>query len=441
MFHVLSEKLTSVLRRIKGKVRLSPHEMEEEITKLRIALLEADVNLAVARAFVANIRHEAENLYREGNLTSAESLTRLIQDEIVRALGGDNDGTGTSLSLRRDNPILIMGLQGSGKTTTAVKLAYRLKNQGFRPILVCLDTKRPAALKQLNILARNAGVDSFSYHSGELTEMIKSAQDYADSQKFKPVIFDTAGRLHIDEEEISQLREIKSLVAPGEALLVADASTGQDAVNIAKTYEEKVGLTGIILTKADSDAKGGAALSIYYAIGKPIRYIGTGEKIDDLEEFEPKRWAKRLIGLGDLETFAEKVSMELSKNDIQNLQEDILSSKFTIESFLKTLKTTKTVGNLISLINYLPGVNISKEQMEEGILRMKQFEAIALSMTKAERQKPSILNASRKRRIARGSGTTVQQVNLFLKQFEQMQSTVEALKMPLGRRKNKKRRN
>ncbi len=428
MFSAISERFVTIIRRIRGKVSLTPAEVERELAHLRIALLEADVQLQVTRSFISEVR-ERINQESRSSLSTADQLTQIIYETLVSTLGGDtvpeNAGAPPHSAPKS---ILLLGLQGSGKTTSAVKLGKLYRSKGFKPLLVCLDTKRPAASEQLSVMAKNAGLEVLCNNSRDSISLANTALQAGKAGRFLPVILDSAGRLHIDEMEVTELKLVKEAVQPCLAILVADASTGQDAVNIAKSFEEKIGIDGVMLTKVDSDARGGAILSMLKVTQKPILFVGTGERPEDIDPFEPREWAKRILGIADIETLMGTVRAEYSDPAMQEIEATLKEGHFTVQSFLEISKSTRKANNLTRMLSYLPGVRISAEQVEEGMRRLRRMEAIASSMTPLERRNPKLLNASRKRRIAKGSGTTVQEVNIFLKQFEDMKSAIKHLK-------------
>ena len=422
MFNSLSDRLGKIISGIRGRVRLTPGEVEAGLREIRLALLEADVNLKVARDFTGNLREKLTGEDVGKGLTSAQQIIKLVHEELIRVLGGEEASQLASTSYAgRFAPIMLVGLQGSGKTTTAAKLALRFKGEGQRPLMVALDLQRPAAVEQVAILAKQTGVPSFGGTSKTPLQLAKDAVAFAKKEGLNPVVLDTAGRLQIDDALMDEAKAIKDAVQPAEVFLVADAMTGQEAVNIAQAFNERIGITGVILSKFDSDTRGGAALSIRETVGVSIRFVGTGEKPDALEPFFPDRWASRILGMGDVLTLIEKVEQTVQVEDAEAIQKRLMKDRFTLEDYLKVVEQTQKMGPLGQMMKLLPGVRLSEDDLALGEKELERTKAIVRSMTRGERNEPGLLNASRRRRIALGSGTTVQDINRFIKQFKEMQ--------------------
>jgi len=408
---------------------LSASEVESGLREIRLALLEADVNLRVARSFTDRLREKllGESVARA--LTPAQQIIKMVYEELSEALGGEAAGVLAGKSYAGQfSPMMLVGLQGSGKTTTAAKLALRFRTEGQRPLLVALDLQRPAAVQQLQTLAAQVGVACYAASVASPVELAEAALPRARKDGFSPLVFDTAGRLQIDDQLMDELVAVKAVVHPVEVFLVADAMTGQEAVNIASTFQQKVGLTGVILTKFDSDTRGGAALSIRESVGVTIRYVGTGEKIDALEAFVPQRWASRIMGMGDVLTLIEKVEQAVEAEDALAIERRLMKERFTLDDFLSVLEQTRKLGPLSQMLKLLPGFRLTEEQIALGEKELSKIKAIIHSMTQEERTEPGVLNASRRRRIAAGSGTAVQDINRFMQQFREMQRLMKHLK-------------
>lgn len=418
-FESLSERLQGVFKKLRGKGKLTEKDIKEAMREVKVALLEADVNFKVVKDFINSVTEKALGQEVMESLTPAQQVIKIVHEELIKLMGSVE----SRLNLGSKVPAVIMmvGLQGSGKTTACGKLANLLKKQGKNPLLVACDTVRPAAIKQLQVLGANINVPVFTMGDKvDTADIAKASIDYAKSHNVDVVIIDTAGRLHIDDELMEELVRIKEAVHPDEILLVVDAMTGQDAVNVASSFNERLDITGVILTKLDGDTRGGAALSIKAVTQKPIKYVGIGEKLGDIEPFYPDRMASRILGMGDVLTLIEKAQAAIDEKKALEMGQKILSKQFTLEDFLEQLRSLKNMGPLDQLLAMIPGVNKSVlKNVEVSEKDLKRIEAIILSMTKEERQNPSIINGSRKRRIARGSGTTIQEVNNLLKQFEE----------------------
>jgi signal recognition particle subunit SRP54 len=427
MFEVLSEKLNAVFRLLGNRGKLTEKDIDEALRQVRLALLEADVNFKVVKDFTTRVRERSIGKEVMESLTPAQQIIKIVNEELIKTLG---DGQGSRLVQASQPPSVIMmvGLQGSGKTTTAAKLALHLKHTGHKPLLVAADNKRPAAIEQLVILGRQLDVPVFNEDPKTASKDIcVHAMSEAKKMAATHVIIDTAGRLHIDEEMMTELEQVKKVLKPDEVLLVVDAMTGQDAVRVAEEFHAKVNLTGLIMTKMDGDARGGAALSIRWVSGVPIKFIGIGEKVDAFEPFYPDRLASRILGMGDVLTFIEKAEKTIDEKKALELQKKIKTAGFDLEDFLEQLKAIKKMGPLAQLAEMLPGVSKIASRLPDGAqeAQLKKVEAIVLSMTPQERQNPSIIGGSRRKRIARGSGTGTYDVNQLLNQFQQMQKLMK----------------
>ena len=423
MFEVLSEKLNAVFRLLGNRGKLTERDIDEAMRQVRLALLEADVNFKVVKDFTGRVKERSIGKEVMESLTPAQQIIKIVNEELVATLG---DGEGSRLTQASQPPSVIMmvGLQGSGKTTTAAKLALHLKHTGQKPLLVAADNRRPAAIEQLVTLGKQLDVPVFNEDPKTASKDI-CAHGMSQARKLAAthVIVDTAGRLHIDEEMMAELAQVKKVLKPDEVLLVVDAMTGQDAVRVAEDFHARVSLTGLILTKMDGDARGGAALSIRWVSGVPIKFIGIGEKTDAFEPFYPDRLASRILGMGDVLTFIEKAEKTLDAEKAQELQRKMKTASFNLEDFLEQLKAIKKMGPIAQLAEMLPGVSKIASRLPDGAqeAQLQKVEAIILSMTPRERQNPSIIGGSRRRRIAQGSGTKTHDVNQLLNQFQQMQ--------------------
>ncbi|WAM32540.1 signal recognition particle protein [Caldicellulosiruptor naganoensis] len=420
MFSSLSEKLQDVFKKLRGKGKLTEKDIKDAMKEVKLALLEADVNYKVVKDFINTVTQKAVGEEVLESLTPAQQVIKIVYDEMVNLLGGSD--TKLTFSPSGFSIYMMVGLQGSGKTTTAGKLAGLLKKQGKNPLLVACDIYRPAAIKQLEVVAQKVGVKCFAdYNSKDAVKIAKEGIEFAKASRCDVAIVDTAGRLHINQELMDELVAIKNAIKPTEILLVLDAMTGQDAVNVAAAFNEQLGIDGIIMTKLDGDTRGGAALSVKAITGKPIKFAGVGEKMEDLEAFHPDRMASRILGMGDILTLIEKAQEAIDQKKAEELEKKLRSMQFTLEDFLDQLKQIKKMGPLSQIISMIPGVKLKGDvDFDAGEKELKKIEAIINSMTKEERQDPSIINSSRKKRIAMGSGTTVQDVNRLLKQFEDM---------------------
>lgn len=423
MFSSLADKLQNTLRQLRGKGKLNEKDVDAAMREIRLALLEADVNFKVVKDFVAAVRARAVGQEVMNSLTPGQQVVKIVNEEMTRLMGETKSSLSTSS--KGLTPIMIVGLQGSGKTTTAVKLAAHLKkNSGRKPLLVAADIYRPGAVKQLRILSEAGGLEFYSNEEASPVDICLEGLQMGKKEGCDPVIFDTAGRLHIDEEMMAEIKAVKDAVNPEEVLLVVDAMTGQDAVNAASSFNEAVGLSGIIMTKLDGDTRGGAALSVRAVTGCPVKFVGVGEKIEDLEPFYPDRMASRILGMGDVLSLIEKAEASVDKVKARELEEKLRKQQFTLDDFRDQLGQLKSMGSMEDILNMIPGGGGLPKEARQMALDESNFtrvEAIIGSMTKEERHTPSLLNSSRRRRIAMGSGTTVQDVNRLLTQFSQMQ--------------------
>ena len=428
MFELLTEKFSSVVEKLRGVKKIDEKTLDEALKDIRTALLEADVNVDVVKEFISDIKQKVLGQELIKGLSAGETIIKLIYDETIKILGGEEPPT----LAKPDNPpaiIMLVGLQGTGKTTTAGKLAKYLKSKGYRVGVASTDVRRPAAAKQLCTLAQSIDIPCFvdeeEKDALKLTE--KVIQD-AKKQGFSYIILDTAGRLHIDQELMEELKKIKEKVKPAEVLYVADAMQGQDAITTAEEFHKAVGLTGVILTKLDGDAKGGIALSVRKVLGVPIKFIGTGEKIENLEPFYPDRIAQRILGLGDIQTLIEKMQAAIEEDKAKQMAEKIMNAEFTLEDLRDQVRMIRNLGPMEQILKMIPGVGSKIKDLKVDEKQFVKIEAIINSMTPEERAKPHIINGSRKKRIARGSGTTILDVNKVLKQYEEMKKMMKKMK-------------
>ena len=419
-FESLSEKLNAAFKKLRGKGRLSPADVKDAMREVRMALLEADVSYKVVKDFVKNVTEKATGADVLEALSPAQMIVKIVNQELCELMGGQNQKL--NISSKLPSVVMLVGLQGAGKTTNGAKLAGYMKKQGKRPLLAACDIYRPAAIKQLETVGAQLDIPVFQMGQTNPVDIAKAAIEHAKKHGNDIVFLDTAGRLHIDEELMDELKNIKAAVEPAEILLVVDAMTGQDAVNAANAFDEALGITGVMLSKLDGDARGGAALSIRAATGKPIKFIGTGEKLDMIEPFHPDRMASRILGMGDMLTLIEKAEQSFDQKKALEAAERLKSNRFTLSDYLDQMAQLKNMGDLESIMGMIPGMDakaLKGAKIDEKA--MAHQEAIILSMTQAERNNPSILNSSRKKRIAAGSGTSVVDVNRLLKQFEAVQ--------------------
>jgi signal recognition particle subunit SRP54 len=434
MFDSLSGRLQDVFKSFRGEMRLTPQNIEAALREIRLALLEADVNFKVVKAFIDRVRDRAMDAANENadgmlrGLVPSQQVVRIVRDEMV-ALFGNAEG-GLQPSTKRPRVILMLGLQGAGKTTTSGKLGKWLAKEGRHPLLVSTDVKRPAAIQQLNVVAQKAGLRVHD-PAGDLNPVTRARGAVAEAANlgFDTVIVDTAGRLHIDDELMTELAAIRDATDPSDRLFVADAMTGQDAIKSAGEFNARIGVSGVVLTKLDGDARGGAALSVVSVVGVPIAFAGSGETLDDLEPFHPERVVSRVLGMGDVLSLIEKAEAAISQEDAERLEEKIRSNEFTLDDFRDQLKTIKKMGPLESIMGMLPGMGNLKALADNkpDEKQLGRIEAIISSMTPEERRKQHIITGSRRKRIARGSGTSVEEVNRLLKQFVQMQKMLKQL--------------
>lgn len=418
-FASLSERLNHIFSKLTKRGRLTELEIKTAMREVRVALLEADVNVKVAKQFCSDVSEKAVGQEILKSLNPAQQVIKIVNEELIALMGSSNQKL--AVSPKPPTVIMMCGLQGAGKTTMCGKLSYMLKRQGKRPMLVACDIYRPAAIKQLEVVGKNADVPVFQMGQISPVKIVKEALKEAERLNLDTVIVDTAGRLHIDEKLMNELKELKAFLEPTEILLVVDAMTGQDAVNVADTFNKLLDITGVILTKLDGDTRGGAALSIRAVTGKPIKFSGTGEKIGDIEPFHPERMASRILGMGDVLTLIEKAQNAFSEEEARNLQKKFKEASFTLDDYLMQFEKMKSMGNMKDMLSMIPGLsNKMKGQDidvdENKILHMK---AIIQSMTKKERRNPEIIKSTHKKRIAAGSGTSIQEINQLLKQYEQ----------------------
>ena len=419
MLENITQKFTDITKQLSGKGKITEKNIEDAVSEIKIALLEADVNLRVVRRFVNRTIEEAKGEKVLNAVDPGQQFTKIIYDKIVALLGDENQAL-TLNSPNKTTVILMLGLQGAGKTTASAKLANKLKNDGRKPLLVAADLIRPAAIEQLKVLGEQIGVEVYSEEHKDAVKVVNNALNYGKKNQFNTIIIDTAGRLQIDTDMMAEIVAIKAAVNPDETLFVADAMTGQNAVEIAKSFDEQVGVSGIMLTKFDSDTRGGAALSLKSSTGKPIKFIGVGEKIDDIEPFYPERVASRILGMGDVVSLVEKVQESVTQAEAVDMQKKMMSATFTLEDYLEQFKKLKSMGSMQSIIGMIPGMSgkINDDDIDEK--GMKREESIILSMTIRERRNHRIIGPPRKKRIAKGSGTTVADVTRLLKKFDKM---------------------
>ncbi|MCR5636927.1 MAG: signal recognition particle protein [Clostridiales bacterium] len=432
-FEGLSQKLSSAFKKLRSKGRLNERDVKDAMREVRLALLEADVNFKIAKDFTAKVTERAIGSDVLESLTPAQMVIKIVNEELTSLMGS----TSSRLELSSNPPTVIMmcGLQGSGKTTHSAKLAKMLLSQGHRPLLVACDVYRPAAIDQLKVVGAKAGAPVFEMGKDNPVKIsqqaIKHAKDYGNDI----VILDTAGRLHIDEQLMGELKQIKEAVNPNEILLVVDSMTGQDAVNVAKSFNDLLDITGVILTKLDGDTRGGAALSVKEVTGKPIKFCGMGEKLDDLEVFHPDRMASRILGMGDVLTLIEDAENKLDAKKAEEMADKLAKNKYDLNDLLDQFDQIKRLGPLKSVLSKLPGVGNKLDNVEFDDRQIDRLASIIMSMTPKEREKPDLINASRKKRIAAGSGSKIEDVNRLLRQFEQMKKMVKQMNGPSGKKK------
>jgi len=423
VFENLQEKLGKIFKSITGQGRLTEKNINEAVRQVKLSLLEADVNFKVVKEFIDSVKEKALGEEVLKSFTPDQQFIKIVRDELINIMGN----SAAPLNLKHHpSVVMLVGLQGSGKTTTAAKLANYLRRSGRNVLLVAADTYRPAAIDQLEKLGKSIQVNVFVGDKKDPVKIVKEALQHAKNSQYNVIILDTAGRLHIDDEMMSELEQIRELSQPDEILMVVDAMVGQDAVNSAAEFNRRLELTGFIVTKMDGDARGGVILSISHVTGKPVKFVGVGEKIDAFEQFHPDRVAARILGMGDVLTLIEKAEKELDAQKMEKMGKKMLQAEFTLEDFQEQLKEMKKLGPLSSLMEMLPGA--PKVDLQASEQQLKRIEAIINSMTPEERRNPRVLNASRKQRIAKGSGTTVQDVNKLLKSYEEMREMMKRLK-------------
>ena len=434
-FDSLSEKLQNVFKNLRSKGRLTEEDVKVALKEVKMALLEADVNFKVVKGFVKDIQERAIGQDVMNGLNPGQMVIKIVHEELIKLMGSET----TEIKLepgQATTVIMMAGLQGAGKTTTTAKIAGKFKLKGKKPLLVACDVYRPAAIKQLQINGEKQGVEVFAMgEKHKPANIAKAAMEYAAKNGNNIVILDTAGRLHIDEDMMAELQEIKETVTVHQTILVVDAMTGQDAVNVANSFNEKIGIDGVIVTKLDGDTRGGAALSIKAVTGRPILYVGMGEKLSDLEQFYPDRMASRILGMGDVLTLIEKAGQNIDEDKAKEITQKMMKNQFDFEMYLESMQQMKKLGGLSGVLNMMPGMSTGKlkdEDLDKGDKQMAKIEAIIYSMTAKERKNPDLLNASRKRRIAKGAGVDVGEVNRFIKQFEQTRKMMKQLPNMMG---------
>ena len=430
MFGGLTEKLANAFKKFRNKGKLTEADVKEGMREVKLALLEADVNFKVVKDFVKAVTERAVGAQVLESLVPAQQIVKIVNEELIRLMGGESPKI--NISPKPPTVIMMVGLQGAGKTTHAGKIANMYKQKGKSPLLVACDVYRPAAIDQLHIVGESVNIPVFSMGSKiSPVEIAKAGVEHARKNGNDMVLIDTAGRLHIDEELMAELVKIKNATEPAEILLTVDAMTGQDAVNVAKSFNDLLDITGVVMTKMDGDTRGGAALSVKYITGKPIKFIGTGEKLDAIELFHPDRIASRILGMGDILSLIEKAEAAYDEKNAKEMEKKFREQTFSLEDFLDQLHQLKKMGNLDQILGMMPGVkagSLKDAQVDEG--QMKKIEAIILSMTKEERLRPETINGSRRKRIAKGSGTGVEDVNKLLRQFDQMKKLMKQFSKP-----------
>ena len=432
-FESLSDKLQNVFKNLRGKGRLSEADVKASLKEVKMALLEADVSFKVVKQFIKAVEERAIGADVMNSLTPGQQVIKIVHEELIRLMGSET--TELKLNSSGITVLMMMGLQGAGKTTTAAKLAGKLKAKGKRPLLAACDVYRPAAIKQLQVNGEKQGVEVFTMGENQKpVNIARGAYEHARKNGFNVVILDTAGRLHLDEDMMKELQEIRENVPIDQTLLTVDAMTGQDAVNVATAFEEKIGIDGVILTKLDGDTRGGAALSIKAVTGKPILFVGMGEKLSDLEQFYPDRMASRILGMGDVLTLIEKAQENVDEEKAKAMTQKLKKAQFGFDDYLESMNQMKKMGGLSSVLAMLPGLGSQMKGIEDAIdeKKMARTEAIILSMTPKERSNPEILNPSRKHRIAKGAGVDIAEVNRLVKQFEQMRKMMKQMPGMMG---------
>ena len=430
-FEGLSSKFQNIARKFKGKTRITESDLKEMLREVKLALLEADVNYKIVKEFIATIQEKALGQDVLKSLTPGQQVIKIVKDELVELLGG----TDARINISPNPPTIIMmvGLQGSGKTTTAAKLANILRKDGKKPLLVACDVYRPAAIKQLQVLGAQLNIPVYANeNSQDVVKISKQAIEQAISKLNDVIIIDTAGRLQIDEVLMEELKNLKSAVKPHEILLVVDSMTGQEAVNVAESFKDAVGIDGIVLTKLDGDTRGGAALSVKKVTGRPIKYIATGEKMNDIEQFHPDRMASRILGMGDVLSIIEKAEEAITEEEAEKLEAQLRKNKFDLDDYLTQLRQIKKMGSFSSILKMIPGLGSKMKDIQVDDKEFLRIESMICSMTKEERRNPKILNGQRRLRIAKGSGTTVEKLNKFMKSFEMTQKMMKQMKSEKG---------
>ena len=436
-FEGLTEKLSAAFKKLRSKGRLTEADVKDAMREIRLALLEADVSYKVVKDFVKKVTERAIGSDVLESLTPAQMIVKIVNEELVALMGSENSKI--SIASKPPTIVMLVGLQGAGKTTNGAKLAGLMKKNGKKPLLVACDVYRPAAIKQLEVVGGQLGIPVFQMGTANPVDIARAAVEHAKKEGFDMVFLDTAGRLHVDEALMEELSNIKEAVHPDEILLVVDAMTGQDAVNAATAFNNQLDIDGVMLTKLDGDARGGAALSVKAVTGKPIKFVGTGEKLDQIEPFHPSRMASRILGMGDVLTLIEKAEAAMDQKKAQELEQRLRKNKFTLQDFYDQLGQLKSMGSITDILGMMPGMNagaLKNVQVDEKAL--SRTEAIILSMTPYERENPSVINHSRKQRIAAGAGVQVQQINALLKQFEDMQKLMRQFTGPGASKKMKR---
>ena len=429
MFDSLADKLQDIIAKTSGQKELTQENMQDALREIRRALLEADVNLRVVKSFISNIKDRAEGEDVINGVNPSQQLIKIVHDELINLLGKDS----TPLNLTgKPSLIMMLGLQGSGKTTSSAKLAVKLKNENKNPLLVACDIYRPAAITQLKTLGSQIGVEVYSKDNcNNVQEIVSSAIDYAKENGFNPLILDTAGRLQIDTEMMAELLLIDRIYKPEEKLLVIDSMTGQESVNVAENFDAQLSITGLVLTKLDGDSRGGAALSIVYCTGKPIKLTGTGEKLNALEDFYPQRMADRILGMGDIVSLVERAQEVFDEKTAKEMEKKMSKAEFSFNDFLKMQSQMKMFGSMDQLLGMIPGLKMSRDERQmishEGEKQFKKIEVFIQSMTPEEREHPELMNSSRKKRISQGSGIPLHDINIYINQFEQMRKMMKGM--------------
>ena len=436
-FEGLTEKLSAAFKKLRSKGRLTEADVKDAMREIRLALLEADVSYKVVKDFVKKVTERAVGSDVLESLTPAQMIVKIVNEELIALMGSEN--AKIAISSKPPTVVMLVGLQGAGKTTNGAKLAGLMKKDGKKPLLVACDVYRPAAIKQLEVVGGQLGIPVFQMGTANPVDIAKAAVEHAKKEGFDMVFLDTAGRLHVDEALMEELSNIKEAVQPNEILLVVDAMTGQDAVNAATAFNNQLDIDGVMLTKLDGDARGGAALSVKAVTGKPIKFVGTGEKLDQIEPFHPSRMASRILGMGDVLTLIEKAEAAMDQKKAQELEQRLRKNKFTLQDFYDQLVQLKSMGSITDILGMMPGMNagaLKNVQVDEKAL--SHTEAIILSMTPYERENPGVINHSRKQRIAAGAGVQVQQINALLKQFDDMQKLMRQFTGPGASKKMKR---